>query len=52
MYGFSFENMKDSLGMNEICAAHDKTLSLLYAKNFFTERVICKRRMVGEENST
>jgi len=37
--------------MSEISAAHDKILLLLYAKNF-TEGAVCKRRMVGEENST
>ena len=36
---------------SEIRAARDNTLVLLYAKNFFTERAVCKRRMVGEENS-
>jgi hypothetical protein len=38
--------------MREIRVAHDKTLVLLYAKNLFTERTVCKSRMVGEENST
>jgi hypothetical protein len=37
------------MGMSEIRAAHDKTLVLIYAKNFFTERAVCKRRMVGKK---